>query len=348
MASDISSRIQKNIPLAQFTTIQLGGNASEYISCTSTQDIVDALEYAKQHDLRVHILGGGSNTIFSDTGFTGLIIHIQTTGISEQQDGNSVLVTVQAGEAWDTVVQYAIKHNLAGIECLSGIPGSCGGTPFQNVGAYGQEVAETITTVFAIERTTGKSVEFSNADCRFGYRTSRFKTTDNNNYIITSVVFRLMKNGAPAMKYAELAAFVKTMAGQASLSTVREAVLVLRKKKSMVVDINDPNSISCGSFFTNPIILKTDFENNKTLKNSDIPVFPAGNDTVKLSAGWLIEHSGFQKGQRAGNVGISQNHSLALINHGGTTQELLAFAKEMQKKVLQEFRIKLEMEPIVV
>ncbi|OGY31718.1 MAG: UDP-N-acetylenolpyruvoylglucosamine reductase [Candidatus Andersenbacteria bacterium RIFCSPHIGHO2_02_FULL_45_11] len=349
--------IQNNIPLAPLTTIKLGGNASQYITCTTNEDIVAALKHAQEHNLpagqaglRVHVLGGGSNTIFADNGFNGLIIHIQTKGITASADGT---LTAQAGEGWDTVVQYAIVNNLAGIECLSGIPGSAGATPFQNVGAYGQEVAETIIRVDAINRQTLEQISFTNTDCNFAYRTSRFKTTDRDRYIITSVTFSLTPNGTPTIKYPELAAFVATSAPEASLASVRDAVLTLRKKKSMVVGSEDPNSISCGSFFTNPIIALSAFNALQQHSADKIPNYPAGNTEdgtllCKLSAAWLVEHAGFSKGLERGNVGISQNHSLALINKGGTTQEILALAQEIQDTVQTTFGVKLEMEPIVV
>ncbi|HSX24746.1 MAG TPA: UDP-N-acetylmuramate dehydrogenase [Candidatus Andersenbacteria bacterium] len=344
--------IRKDIPLAPLTTIQLGGIAQEYISCTTNADIIAALEYAKEKNLQIHVLGGGSNTIFSDTGFSGLVIHVQTTGITHEEQDRSAILTAQAGENWDTVVQYAIEHHLTGIECLSGIPGSVGGTPFQNVGAYGQDVSQTIEKVSVITVETMEQQDFSNQECNFGYRTSRFKGVDNGKYIITAVRFRLQKNKTPEIKYPELAAFVSAngeiLAGQSNLQQVRNAVLALRKKKSMVLDSQDPNSISCGSFFTNPVISEQEFQNNTAVSKTDIPHFPEKNNCVKLSAGWLIEHAGFQKGMREGNIGISEHHSLALVNHGGTTKELLGFAQQIQCVVKEKFGINLEMEPIVV
>ena len=342
--------VQTNIPLAPLTTIQLGGPAQEYVSCQSNQDIVSALEYAREKKMPVHILGGGSNTIFADTGFSGLIIHIQTSGITHEQQGDDFILTAQAGEDWDAVVRYAISHDATGIECLSGIPGSVGGTPFQNVGAYGQDVSQTIKSVFAINRNTLEQVEFSNSECDFGYRTSRFKTTDRDTYIITAVIFKLVINKTPEIKYPELASAVGTtiQPGKEGLQQIRDAVLALRKKKSMLIDSQDKNSVSCGSFFTNPIISAEEFVANLTLAQSDIPNFPEKNNCVKLSAGWLIEHAGFQKGMKRGSVGISERHSLALVNYGGTTQELLDFAQEIQASVQKQFKIQLQLEPIVV
>lgn len=341
--------IQNNIPLTPLTTIKLGGAAQHYAVCSRVEDIAEALAYAQEHSLAVHILGGGSNTIFPDAGFQGLVIHIQLRGIATQQDGDGVILTAQAGENWDDVVTYAIENNLQGIECLSGIPGSTGGTPYQNVGAYGQDVAQTITRVVAIERTTRMPQEFSGEECAFAYRTSRFKTTDKDNYIITAVSFRLMPNGTPTLRYPELQQAVgdTVASGKEGLMQVRNAVLALRKKKSMVLDANDPNTISCGSFFTNPIISATDFSTLQERAGQDVPAYATGDD-FKLSAAWLIEHAGFTKGMKHGNVGISENHSLALVNAGGTATELLEFARSIQDAVHSTFGISLEFEPIVV
>ncbi len=352
----ISMNIQQNIPLAPLTTIRVGGPAQEYIACSTQEDVIAALSYAQEKSLPIHILGGGSNTIFSDTGFTGLVIHIQTKGIASQADGNGVLLTAQAGEDWDAVVQYAVAQNLTGLECMSGIPGSCGGTPFQNVGAYGAEVAQVIEYVDVLDRETKQPVRFSNEECKFAYRTSRFKDIDKGKYIITAVTFRLTPNKEPDIKYPELAAVVQASAESSSptLSDVHEAVLSLRTKKSMVIRMDDPNSVSCGSFFTNPIIPAMLLTKIQSRIPDQIPFYPAGSKSdgtplVKLSAAWLVEHAGFSKGTVYGNVGISENHSLAIINRGGaSTNEVLLFAQDIQNAVEQKFSIVLEREPVVV
>src|SRR3989344_1488828 len=321
--------LQENIPLAPLTTMRVGGIAREYIACKTDEDIISALAHAQEKDLRIHVLGGGSNTIFSDAGFSGLVIHIQTEGITAQEDGKNVLLTAKAGEEWDAVVRYAIEHSLTGLECMSGIPGSCGGTPFQNVGAYGADVSQMIEHVDVIDRETKQSVRFSNAECEFAYRTSRFKGKDNGKYIITAVTFRLPPNATPTIAYPELAAFVKTSASQErssspTLAGVRNAVLALRSKKSMMIRQDDPNSVSCGSFFTNPIIPANDHTALQERLSMQVPFHPSGAKSdgtplVKLSAAWLVEQSGFTKGTTKGNVGISEKHSLAIINRGGAT-----------------------------
>ncbi len=347
---------QHNIPLAPLTTIKVGGPAREYIACKTSDDIIGALSYATAQGLPVHVLGGGSNTIFSDRGFSGLVIHVQTKGITHAQDSGNVLLTAQAGEDWDTVVQYAIEHNLTGLECLSGIPGSCGGTPFQNVGAYGADVSQTIEYVDVIDRATKQSIRFSNAECAFGYRMSRFKGIDNGKYIITAVTFRLMPGKIPEIQYPELKSAVpgEVSGTTEGLMNVRTAVLALRTKKSMVIREQDPNSVSCGSFFMNPVIPARQLDELQKNIPEQIPFHPSGakkdgTPLVKLSAAWLVEQSGFSKGTIRGNVGISQNHSLAIINRGGATAaDILAFAQEIQGAVESKYNIRLELEPVVV
>ncbi len=347
--------IQREIPLAPLTSIRLGGNAKEYAVCERDEDILAALSYANENQLRVHVLGGGSNSIFADAGFDGLVIHIQTKGITIKELGSLVTVTAKAGEDWESVVEFAIAHGLSGIECLSGIPGSCGGTPLQNVGAYGQEVAQTISVVDAIDRTTLQYVSFTNTECAFGYRTSRFKEEDSGRYIITAVSFELNPSAIPVIRYGELhdALGDDLAPGTEGLRQIRQAVRALRKKKSMLIDPSDPNSISCGSFFTNPIIPATVLHTMQSAMTEQIPYYDAGSDNagnplVKLSAAWLVEHAGFQKGTTRKNVGISQNHSLALINIGGTTNELISFAEEIRAAVQQQYGISLAFEPLVM
>lgn len=351
--------ILENIVLAPYTTIYLGGNAKYFCTCTSVSEIQEAFEFARMHNLRLHILAGGSNTIFSDDGFDGLVVKIDCKGMSFTEDGNDILATVQAGEEWDKFVKMCVEKGYAGVECLSGIPGSVGATPIQNVGAYGQEVKDTITTVKAIDRSTLQEISFSNAECQFSYRQSRFKSRDADKYIITEVTFRLMKNGTPTINYPEVEKIIEASVplssladGKESLTAVRNVVLSLRKKKSMVIDPNDPNTKSVGSFFMNPIVDSDQLSVISKLwkKNGDgteIPTFPF-EDQVKIPAAWLIEKSGFKKGYTKNGVGISDNHTLALVNRGGTTSALLALAQEIQHRVEQTFGIRLEIEPVII
>lgn len=351
--------IQNNVHLSQLTTLQLGGSADYFATCTSSDELLEILTYAKTKGLRVQILGGGSNTIFSDDGFRGLVVKIAIKGITFTESGDYVHAAVKSGEEWDTFVRSCVDQGLGGIECLSGIPGLVGATPIQNVGAYGQEVKETIQSVTAVERATNAIVTFSNSDCRFSYRQSRFKQHDANRYVITEVTFRLAKDGRPELRYPELKKIAdatlqlsELSSGKESLETVRSIVLSLRRKKSMVIDPADPNSRSVGSFFLNPIVdqqtLLNIAEQWKSIGDgTTVPSFPS-EGKVKIPAAWLIEKSGFKKGYKKNGVGISENHTLALVNYGGTVAALLSMAKEVQDKVLQVFGVTLEREANVI
>ncbi len=340
--------------LAPHTTIKLGGQAEHFVVAETIEDIKEALQYAQTNGLPLWVLGGGSNTIFPDEGYTGVILKLAVRGITEKESGEAVLITAGAGEPWDDFVAYTIDKGYAGLECLSGIPGLVGATPIQNVGAYGQEVSEVIEHVRVIERDTGHEKIFKNEACHFGYRTSRFKTSDANRYIVVSVTYRLQKNGAPTMVYPELKKNItEALQHDPSLAEVREAVIGLRRKKSMVIDPNNPNSQSCGSFFVNPIITKQDFvavqEKWKQTGNdpADIPHFEQ-HGAIKIPAAWLIEQAGFTKGSTHNGVAISEDHALALVNKEGTTKALLDFASEIETKVFETFGIQLVREPVVV
>jgi UDP-N-acetylmuramate dehydrogenase len=351
--------IQEQKILSDYTTLRLGGAAKYFCSCTSVGELCEAFEFAKIHHLRIHILGGGSNTIFADSGFDGLVIKIDIKGISVIDDDTHVNVTVNAGEDWDAFVRTMVMAGYAGVECLAGIPGLVGATPIQNVGAYGQEVKDTIVRVRVLDRSTLNETEFTNAECSFEYRQSRFKKQDSDKYIVTAVTFRLQKNGRPTINYPEVkkaieaAVPLSTLAdGKESLEAVRNIVLSLRRKKSMVIDPNDPNSRSAGSFFMNPIVSGVQFEKindrwNLEGDGSSIPAFDADGN-VKISAAWLIEKSGFSKGYMKNGAGISGKHTLALVNRGGTAEALLALAKEIQESVEKKFSIRLEIEPVIV
>jgi UDP-N-acetylmuramate dehydrogenase len=351
--------IQENIELAGFTTIHLGGPAKYFCSCSSIKEISDAMEHARENNLRVHILGGGSNTIFSDKGFDGLVIKIGLKGISVTEDQDHILVSAQGGEDWDPFVAYCVEKGYGGLECLSGIPGSVGATPIQNVGAYGQEVKDTIVRVRLLERSILRESEMSNAECIFSYRHSRFKHRDQGKYIVTEVTFRLNKNGKPTINYPEVknaiasAVPLSSLAdGHESLLAVRNVVLSLRRKKSMVIDPGDVNTRSVGSFFVNPVVTRPEFERIDDQWKIDgdgtaVPVFEAG-EKYKIPAAWLIERSGFRKGMTKNGAGISEHHSLALVNRGGTAEALLALAEEIRNGVERRFSIRLEMEPIIV
>ncbi len=351
--------IRDHVPLSAHTTIGLGGKARYFTTCETIEQIREALDFCVKKSIPLQLIGAGSNLIFSDHGFNGLVMKLVLRGVTMQDDGESPEITAQAGENWDDFIGYCINIDCAGIECLSGIPGLVGATPIQNVGAYGQEVSDTIVKVTALDRTSGETVEFSNTECQFEYRQSRFKSTDLNRYIILNVTFRLRKNGKPEIRYAELRNHVVSQidpkaleGGRHSLNAVRNAVLALRKGKSMVLDPLDPNTKSVGSFFTNPVLATQQFDELKNLwlrsaHTNSIPTFSAKGGT-KVPAAWLVENAGYYKGFRKGGSGISSNHALALVNFGGTTAELLALANEIQEAVRARFGILLEREPVVI
>ena len=347
-----SLKIQENVPLAPLTTLKIGGNARYFIRAETDQQVMDGVKFASENDLKLFILGGGSNILISDTGFDGVVLQIAIKGIrvsksqisnfrsgsgkdlksgianSQLTTHNSQLVTVSAGEDWDAFVNYCVDHELAGVECLSGIPGFVGGTPVQNVGAYGQEVAETIVEVRCFDRAGNELITLSNAECGFSYRTSIFNSTHRERFIVLGVTFELKKNGEPKIVYKDLAErFTKR---KPSLSEVREAVLEIRRSKSMVIDPDDPNSKSAGSFFKNPIVSKEKLDEIRTLF-AHAPSFEYG-DMYKVPAAWLIENSGFHKGFTIGNAGISSNHSLALINRdNATAADIIVLEERIQE-----------------
>jgi UDP-N-acetylmuramate dehydrogenase len=361
-------KIQEDVTLNKLTSINLGGKAKYYIECNSTQEIKQAIEFTRKKQLPLWILGGGSNTVFLDEGFNGVVLKIEILGIDfSHKPSNSmytfkvynseqeVFAKVGAGENWDKFVQTAIDKGYAGIECLSGIPGSVGATPIQNIGAYGQEVSETIDEVKAIDKTTGEEMSFTNKDCLFGYRTSRFKDQDADKYIITEVIFKLRTNGKPTTTHNQLLVKLKELpdlgAGPEALKKVRNIVLELRGSKSMVMDKDDPNTVSCGSFFVNPVITKTKFSQvvkkwHASGGRAEIPHHFYKNK-MKIPAAWLIEQTGFKKGYTYKGVGLSENHCLALININGTTAELLELADKIKDSVKLKFGLELKMEPVV-
>jgi UDP-N-acetylmuramate dehydrogenase len=345
--------LQEYVPLSGLSTIGLGGTARYLAVCRLERELLQALEFARSHALNAQVLGGGSNTLFADGGFKGIIIKVALQGVTYREDGDSCLVSAAAGEDWNAFVRGCVQRGLAGVECLSGIPGAVGATPIQNVGAYGQEVADTIVSVNALDRENSELVTFEAAECGFGYRQSRFKGKDKNRFVVTAVTFRLQRNGLPSLRYPELRKYIESAIdlralgpGRASLEAVATAVIALRKKKSMVIDPLDPQSRSLGSFFMNPVLTEEAFIRLRE-RCGDVPSFPA-EGKVKVPAAWLVEHAGFSRGYRLGGAAISANHALALVNLGTTTSELLALARRIQEGVQQHFGVALEMEPVVV
>jgi UDP-N-acetylmuramate dehydrogenase len=318
------------VELAPLTTLRLGGPAGRFVEARTEDEVVEAARGASL------ILAGGSNVVIADEGVRGLVARIVTRGV--ERDG--ARLTVAAGEEWDPVVAMCVAEGLQGFECLSGIPGSVGATPIQNVGAYGQEVAETVESVRVYDRDTGRVEEMSPTECGFVYRGSVFKYHDRR--VVLSVTFRLNESSLSGpLRYAELARKLDIpIGGSAPLAEVREAVLALRRGKGMVIDPADPDSVSAGSFFTNPILDHVP---------DGAPAWPEPDGRVKTSAAWLIEQAGFHKGYGNGRAGISTKHTLALVNRGGaTTAELMSLAREIAAGVQSRFGILLHPEPVLV
>jgi UDP-N-acetylmuramate dehydrogenase len=343
-------------PLAPLTTLQLGGPADRLIRTDSREELIDLVKRSDAADEALLVLSGGSNVVIADQGFRGTVIQIATRGIESRvtEDGQ-IELTVQAGEPWDGFVARAVDDDLAGIECLSGIPGSCGATPIQNVGAYGQEVSSTISSVEVLERASGEVLDLSAAECRFSYRSSRFK--GNDGFVVLSVTFTLDPSPESApVAYQQLADALEIDLGmRAPLPVVRETVLELRRGKSMVIDPEDPDSVSAGSFFTNPILEPAEMQELERRAtellgpDSPPPSWPAGDGSFKTSAAWLIERAGFRPGYGDGTVGLSRSHTLALVNRGGaSTAELVSFAREIANGVRVTFGVSLVPEPVFV
>ena len=341
----------QNVPLGPLTTIRVGGPSRWYAEVQTEEDLRTAIHWAGECRVPIFILGGGSNLVISDSGWPGLTLRIALHGIERCPWENRELFHVAAGEDWDSLVAQAVAANCAGMECLSGIPGTVGGTPIQNVGAYGQDVSETIVGVRALELATGEYRTFNKGDCGFAYRMSRFNTVDRGKFIVTLVSFALTRNGEPKIEYADLK---KYFAGKdtASLSDVRNAVRDIRRQKAMLIVEGDEDCHSAGSFFKNPVVDAATYERiaeQAANKGLVPPRYPAGDGRVKLAAAWLVEQSGFTKGFTSGRVGISRRHALAIVNRGGATAgEIVALKDQIQQRVRDSFGVELAPEPVFV
>jgi UDP-N-acetylmuramate dehydrogenase len=340
-------KIEENVPLASLTTLKIGGAARFFVFAETENQVTEAFHFAEQNGFDLFVLGGGSNILVSDEGFDGIVLQIALKGIEVKEN----IVTARAGEDWDDFVKFCVERNLAGIECLSGIPGFVGGTPVQNVGAYGQEVSETIVSVRVFDRKSKQILELTNADCKFAYRTSLFNSTDKNRFIVLSVTYDLKPDGAPKVVYKDLREFFGEH--KPTLHETREAVRKIRAEKAMLVRQDSTDANSAGSFFKNPIVSNEKFQEiavvAKEIGIENVPSFKADESSVKIPAAWLIEQSGFHKGYTRGSAGLSTRHTLALTNRGGATaQEILELKNEIQTKVKEKFGVELIPEPVFV
>jgi UDP-N-acetylmuramate dehydrogenase len=341
--------IHENVPLSPLTTLRIGGPARFFAEARDEKEMLAAFSFAEQRGLPLFILGGGSNALIADEGFPGLVVHMALKGVTWRDEGDRVVGVVRAGEDWDEFVGQCVERDLAGIECLSGIPGSVGGTPVQNVGAYGQEVSETIISVRAFDRLAGEFAELSNEQCQFGYRASVFNTTARNRYVVTAVTYVLKLHGEPAVRYPDLKNFFSNVSRRPSLGMTREAVRGIRAQKAMLITPDDPDCRSAGSFFKNPVIASSAFDRIKEIAAEQVPNFPAGDGKLKVPAAWLIERAGFHKGYHRGRVGISSKHTLAIVNRGGATaRDVIGLMKEIQERVAEKFGVALTPEPVFV
>ncbi len=335
------SEWQSNVPLAPRTTLEVGGHAQFYVEAEGADAVIEALDGARTHGQAVTVLGGGSNVLISDAGLRGVVLH--PTESSIEIDGDRVRAT--AGVEWDTLVERCVGAELAGLECLSGIPGRVGAAPIQNIGAYGREIAETVEAVEAINRATLTRTTLSAKECQFGYRTSAFKSHWRDQFVVTAVHLRLLRGGRPELRYRDLLSRIPTR--RPSIAAVRRTVLDIRREKSMVWDRSDPNHRSAGSFFINPIVSPDVADQVDEVSGESAPRYPTTTSDVKLPAAWLIEHAGFRKGHVRGRAGLSSAHALALINRGGATaREIAALAYEIRDEVDRRFSIVLRPEPI--
>lgn len=341
--------LREHEPLGPRTTLGVGGAARYFARARSEADVVEALAWARGRGIQVRILGGGSNLVVADQGFDGLVLGIELRGISISSPSGDAELVAQAGEPWDDVVETAVRRGLAGIEGLSGVPGSVGATPIQNVGAYGQEVAETIRSVRVVDRETLGAVELDTKACRFAYRDSFFKSEAPERFVVTEVRFALPHRAPAAVRYPDLQRELsRRQLTEPSLAEVRAAVLAVRSEKSMLLDPSDPNGRSCGSFFLNPIVTAADVERIQKVvaAGTAVPTYPQPDGRIKLAAGWLIEQSGFNKGLRDGHVGLSTKHALAIVAHAGATAgEVRRLAQRIQAGVQARFGVALSPEP---
>ena len=343
---------QQNIPLAPFTTFKVGGPARYFLKAESPEQVLEAVEWARSQNLALFVLGGGSNLVVSDGGWHGLVLQIAIAGMEEHSEAEKRVFKVGAGMEWDAFVAHAVSLNCGGIECMSGIPGTVGGTPVQNVGAYGQEVGETIQSVDVLDLQNGNTRVLAKEECGFRYRSSIFNGPAAGRYIVLRVSYGLRPGAHARIEYADLKKFFGGKAEPPSLLETRDAVRQIRRSKAMLLVDGDPDCRSAGSFFKNPIVTPAKYEElrRKPAARGEIaPQFPGAEGKMKVSAAWLVERAGFHRGYVHGNVGISSKHALAIVNRGGAkATEIIALKEEIQAHVAEAFDVQLYPEPVFV
>jgi len=340
---------RQHVPLAGYTTLGVGGPARWFVDAADEATTLQALAWARAHGVPLRVLGGGSNLVVADAGVEALVLRLGVRGLRVCETDRAVEVTAAAGEPWDDVVRHTVERGWAGLECLSGIPGLVGATPIQNVGAYGQEVSDTIMRVRALDTHDGAIAEVAAADCGFAYRDSAFKRGEPGRFVVLAVTYRLRPGAPPAVRYADVERDLgERGVRQPRLADVRDSVLAIRRAKSMVLDAADENRRSCGSFFTNPIVAAGRVhEIERRVGDAAMPRWSQPDGRVKLSAAWLIERAGFRRGQRDGTVGLSSRHALAVVAHDGArAADVAAFARRIQDAVDAQFGVRLTPEPV--
>jgi UDP-N-acetylmuramate dehydrogenase len=342
-------QIDESRILAPYSTFGIGGAARWFVEARTESDVVEAAEWARDRGIPLFVLGGGSNVLIADGGFAGLVLHVAIKGIEEQDVGDDrVLFRVAGGENWEQFVRTATEENCSGVECLAGIPGTVGGTPVQNVGAYGQEVASVIGRVRVFDLKERRVCEFDAEHCGFAYRRSRFNTADAGRFIVLRVDYQLVRGGAPTVKYPDLQKGLEGIE-KPNLAQVAEAVRRVRQKKGMLLEDCEPDCRSAGSFFKNPVVSEDQANRIEFREQKAPPRFAAGEGRVKIPAAWLIEQAGFTRGFAIGNAGVSTKHTLALVNRGGATaSEILALAAQIRSAVERKFGVVLQAEPVLV
>jgi UDP-N-acetylmuramate dehydrogenase len=341
--------VREHVPLDSLCTLGVGGVARWFARADRADDVRAIHQWSVEHDVPLFVLGGGSNLVIADDGIDGLVLSMAVSGVSMAKVSGGMLVSAGAGESWDTLVQTVVAQDLSGIECLSGIPGTVGGTPIQNVGAYGQEVSSVIERVTVFDRHNADLLEMTPADCRFSYRMSRFKTDDAGRFIVCGVSFRLT-HSSPTVSYPDLLAELERRAVRHPIPLdVRDAVLKIRRRKGMVLDVADPDTRSVGSFFMNPVVTPDVRERIALIAGDQVPGFTTADGRVKIPAAWLIERSGLRKGSGGETVGLSTKHPLAIVNRGGASaSDVIAFAVTVKRAVLDWCGVWLRPEPVFV